>query len=272
MLSYLKYKMQEEGCIKWICICVILENLIFSFWKDLRQHVTVFEAILITLSDKLLLSTAITLPVFLIASNCYSINNQELQIIFRVKNSRTWFWYNQIYMICMVSIYIIVCIVIFAIVGILHNMSRSAKWSEAAYYLQLNPVGGIDYTGFPFETLILNKNNPIISVGAGLILLFLRCVFFLEIQCYISLLSSRLSIGQIVATVFNYIDVFFYNVFFNSRFGVLPHEHSIITCIDGQRPSILISFIYWIIIIMSVVVLQYINTDNITERIKKAAE
>jgi len=84
MIHYIKYKITECGIMKRLIIFVIIGNLLYNFWGTFKADISVYEAVLLVLSDKLMLATAFTLPVLLLVSNVFNFRRYELQIMLRL--------------------------------------------------------------------------------------------------------------------------------------------------------------------------------------------
>lgn len=266
MIHYIKYKITECGIMKRLIIFVIIGNLLYNFWGTFKADISVYEAVLLVLSDKLMLATAFTLPVLLLVSNVFNFRRYELQIMLRLGSTKRWFWANVLSSSVLVLIYIVGLLSVFAAVGILHGMSFGNHWSKAASTQQLNPIGGFDYTGLPFIILVYKNVKPLTAMLMAIPLILFRFVFYLEIQALSSHLCRQRSIGQIITIVLNYFDVFFYNIFFDMRINILPHEQTIVTCIDGYRLPYLISLLYWILLLTGTMGVHFILVDDAAER------
>lgn len=266
MIHYIKYKITECGIMKWLIIFLIIGNLIYNFWGTFKANISVYEAVLLILSDKLMLATAFTLPVLLLVSNVFNFSRYELQIMLRQESAKRWFEANVLSSSILVLIYIIGLLSVFVAVGILHGMSFGNNWSRAASTQQLNPIGGFDYTGLPFIILVYKNVKPLTAILMELPLIFFRFVFYLEIQALFCHLSKQRSIGQIITIALNYFDVFFYNIFFDMRINILPHEQTIVTCIDGYRLPYFISLLYWILLLTGTMGAHFILAEDAAER------
>ena len=91
MIHYIKYKITECGIMKRLIIFVIIGNLLYNFWGTFKADISVYEAVLLVLSDKLMLATAFTLPVLLLVSNVFNFRRYELQIMLRLGSTKRWF-------------------------------------------------------------------------------------------------------------------------------------------------------------------------------------
>jgi len=130
--------------MKRLIIFVIIGNLLYNFWGTFKADISVYEAVLLVLSDKLMLATAFTLPVLLLVSNVFNFRRYELQIMLRLGSTKRWFWANVLSSSVLVLIYIVGLLSVFAAVGILVTViSQVLKHSGREEHAFLTSLAGL---------------------------------------------------------------------------------------------------------------------------------
>lgn len=266
-MNYIAYKIKGISIIKILAVlAIIISAMLMSSQYYQHQGFSVFELMLILTSDKLVLSTIITLPIIVLASNILQYDYVEFQALIRLQNTGKWFKYNIYSIIINVSIFILFYYLIMFFVGILSNFDFSYNWILPKTFNMTISINGFDYTGNPFVLLINDNISPGIAIFVEYFMLILRCIFYILLaRCVYNLVKNNF-VSILVVICFNYFDIYFYDITNLSKLFIMPHEYSIITSIAGQSPSIISAILYWGILILTVFVLTKMNLQPTLEK------
>lgn len=251
MFIYTKYLIKQ---ISWLKILVSfiailsIAAIAINYYKEFQ--ITLLEFVLCIFSDKLFLSIIIIMLLLILTSSLFKIESQDTQFIIRLEKTNKWYMSNFITSVILCLLLVLIIFFGLMIIGIISGLKFSFIWSESVATNTINIVDGLDYTGHPFEILIANNTSPLTAALLGLVLLFFRCLFYANLINMLQILV-RNRVGSIfILILLNIIDVYFYNIFLIPNKFILPHEYSIITSIDGQSTSIILIFLYWLILII----------------------
>jgi len=263
MKRYINYLVANSLYLKIpLCFFVMLSISSVMLKQYESCDITVIEFVLYVFQDKLFLSYILTLFLLIFINNLFRVRNIDLQYIIRLKTTIKWYIAN--FSACVINCLILVILIFLslAFVSYFNGFKPVLFWSECVQMSSINFVDGLDYTGHPFDILIINETSPFVALVQGIFTLFFRCLFYANLVNVLQILVKNRLITIFVVILMNIIDVYFYNIFVMVNMFVLPSEHSIVTSIAGESTRFLFSLIYWLLAIIGSTIFCIINSHT----------
>lgn len=264
-MKYILSQVAYKGKMRlFISSALILTAFIIFSEKFSDMSITLFEFMMLMLSDKFIVLFVFTIIfVLLIPNGLFS--NWDMLVLSRMDIKK---WHiNQCTIIMINAIfYVVLSFLLLFIVGILKNYHIGFTWSGSIATNYIYNIDGFDPAGTPFILLIHNGTSPLLTVIFSIMLLIFRCALFGMISLLITMLTNKQIVGGLAAILIGYFDVFSSNIFGIFKTGLFPYEHSIMTSILEFRVPFSISVMYWLMLIGLMVVGGLISVDITVEK------
>ncbi len=269
MLKFIKYKFQIAIKILIPMIGVIGFVLIFIISMYTNSDMNAFELTIMLVSDKFYLTTLFTIPAIIIIMRIFLVDGYESLIILKTNRISAWFIKSECVAILQVLVFISLLYLLILLIMAIEGFSFSNIWSTSSYQYNTDvAINTFDFAGIPFLPAIAAGLTPIQGWYYSFLLLFCRIVFWIQLGLLIYGKMKRMALSTIIIITLAYLDVYFYDIvdLFNYQW-IMPFEHSIITGINGERPPISSSFIYWGALIAIIYLINRLRCCKVINRI-----
>lgn len=268
-MNYIRYKIQTYGLYKIFIILILLLCFACLIVSSLDPMKLTFNDLILIIFDNgiFMLSFFTILPITFLY-DVGSLNRYSMHVIMKIGSIRKWYLYEMRYLFFKSALYVLLYFVIILIVATSQGFNVSNDWTSSFFYSNnvINP-DSFDQSGNPFVLLITYNVSPNLSLTLSLLFLFFRIVFYGALIFAANILSGKHWVGVSLAIVLSWFEIYIYRIVgIMTPLYILPFEHTIVTCINGHRSKLYISFIYWFLLIGFLLFWSFLNCNKGIEK------